>query len=120
MNESTPAYHILGAYGGVGSALSRAPANDGARLVLSGRDGDRLRSGSSSTRPAGRGTGYALAAESGDGILYDDELGIGACGDWCVEGRVAGALISGLQIARRLIRDIPPQARSGTGSPATS
>ncbi|MDH3270634.1 MAG: FAD-dependent oxidoreductase [Gemmatimonadota bacterium] len=49
--------------------------------------------------------GYALASGDADGILYDPDLGIGACGDWCVGGRVEGALMSGLEIARRVIGD---------------
>ena len=52
--------------------------------------------------------GYALASEPADDILYEPELGLGACGDWRVGGRVEGALLSGLEIARRLTLDRRP------------
>ena len=57
--------------------------------------------------------GYALAPKAGEGILYDDASRLGACGDWCVGGRVEGALTSGLEIARRITREsadrvVPP------------
>ena len=42
MNETPPSYVILGATGGIGSALTRRLAATGARLVIAGRDGDRL------------------------------------------------------------------------------
>lgn len=38
-----------------------------------------------------------------DGALWDAELGIGACGDWCVGARVEGAYLSGLELARRVL-----------------
>ena len=50
MSQSPPSYVILGATGGIGSALARRLAASGARLVIAGRDGDRL---------------AALAAETG-------------------------------------------------------
>ncbi len=43
MNDSASRYLIFGAYGGVGSALTRTLGRSGARLALSGRDSDRLR-----------------------------------------------------------------------------
>ncbi|NNL30838.1 MAG: FAD-dependent oxidoreductase [Gemmatimonadetes bacterium] len=49
--------------------------------------------------------GYALASGAARDILYDPELGIGACGDWSAGGRVEGAMTSGLEIARRLTDD---------------
>ena len=42
MSQSPPSYVILGATGGIGSALTRRLAASGARLVIAGRDGDRL------------------------------------------------------------------------------
>jgi predicted NAD/FAD-dependent oxidoreductase len=35
--------------------------------------------------------------------LYDPERGLGACGDWCLGGRVEGAFLSGLALAERMI-----------------
>lgn len=61
--------------------------------------------------------GHALAPKAGEDILYDDALGIGACGDWCAEGRIEGAFKSGLQIARRVnggdLRDNRPPGNPG-------
>ena len=37
-----------------------------------------------------------------DGCLYDEQLRIGACGDWCMGARVEGAYLSGLAMADRL------------------
>ena len=42
MNQAPPSYVILGATGGIGSVLTRRLAASGARLVIAGRDGDRL------------------------------------------------------------------------------
>lgn len=38
-----------------------------------------------------------------DGCLYDEQLRIGACGDWCMGARVEGAFLSGLAMADRLL-----------------
>ena len=63
--------------------------------------------------------GYALASEAAQDILYDPDLGVGACGDWCVGGRVEGAMTSGLEIARRLTGDTfeRPLTSIGAGPP---
>jgi predicted NAD/FAD-dependent oxidoreductase len=37
------------------------------------------------------------------GVLSDADLGLYACGDWCLSGRVEGAWLSGQDAARRLI-----------------
>ena len=37
------------------------------------------------------------------GVLADADLGIYACGDWCLSGRVEGAWLSGQEAARRLL-----------------
>ncbi|UEM21756.1 FAD-dependent oxidoreductase [Skermanella mucosa] len=37
--------------------------------------------------------------------LYDPERGLGACGDWCLGGRVEGAFLSGLALADRILAD---------------
>ncbi len=47
--------------------------------------------------------GYALASGAPVGILHDTRHRIGVCGDWCVGGRVEGALSSGIQIAERML-----------------
>lgn len=47
--------------------------------------------------------GYALTQGSTPGeALTDPELGLGVCGDWCVGGRVEGAIVSGIDVAQRL------------------
>lgn len=40
------------------------------------------------------------------GALADADLGIYACGDWCLSGRVEGAWLSGLEAARRLLQHL--------------
>ena len=40
------------------------------------------------------------------GALADADLGIYACGDWCLSGRVEGAWLSGLEAARRLLEHL--------------
>jgi predicted NAD/FAD-dependent oxidoreductase len=37
------------------------------------------------------------------GCLWDDELHIGACGDWCRMSRVEGAALSGMAMAGRVM-----------------
>ncbi len=39
-----------------------------------------------------------------DGCLYDQSLGIGACGDWANGNRVEGAFLSGLRLAKEVER----------------
>jgi len=50
---------------------------------------------------------YALVeqpAPSDDGLcLWDETLGLGACGDWCAGGRVEAAWLSGHALAGRMI-----------------
>ena len=47
--------------------------------------------------------GYALTEGSSPGeVLTAPELGLGICGDWCVGGRVEGAIVSGIDVAHRL------------------
>ena len=36
------------------------------------------------------------------GYLYDPELGVGICGDWCRGDRIEDAFLSGLALARRI------------------
>ena len=40
------------------------------------------------------------------GALTDADLGLYACGDWCLSGRVEGAWLSGQEAARRLIEHL--------------
>ncbi|MEJ2541446.1 MAG: SDR family oxidoreductase [Gemmatimonadota bacterium] len=63
-----PVHIVFGAYGGVGSALARRLADGGARLVLSGRDEDRLQS------LARELDAEALAADATDLQAVDDVL----------------------------------------------
>lgn len=38
-----------------------------------------------------------------DGCLFDEDMSIGACGDWCMGARVEPAYLSGLAMAARLL-----------------
>jgi predicted NAD/FAD-dependent oxidoreductase len=43
---------------------------------------------------------FALASETAPhGVFFDGHRGIGVCGDWCMGGRVEGALLSGMVAA---------------------
>ena len=47
---------------------------------------------------------YARPASNHEwGALADADVGLYACGDWCLSGRVEGAWLSGLEAARRLL-----------------
>lgn len=47
---------------------------------------------------------YALVEQSaGEECLWDADLQIGACGDWCIGGRVDAAFLSGLALAERVM-----------------
>ncbi len=39
----------------------------------------------------------------GEPFLFDPELGIGACGDWCLGGKVEAAYVSGKRLGDRLL-----------------
>ncbi len=45
---------------------------------------------------------------AGDACLFDSELGIGACGDWCLGGKIESALASGQALADRIIHSRIP------------
>ena len=47
--------------------------------------------------------GFALASEPAPGVWFDRVAGVGIAGDWCVGGRVEGALTSGLDVAEQLL-----------------
>lgn len=50
---------------------------------------------------------YARPAQAHEwGALADAGLGLYACGDWCLSGRVEGAWLSGQEAARRLLENI--------------
>ena len=68
MNDTTnaPVYLVFGAYGGVGSALARRLAGQGARLALSGRDEDRLREAASQAGDEGAADVLTHAADATD------------------------------------------------------
>jgi len=45
---------------------------------------------------------------AGDACLFDTELGIGACSDWCVGGKIESALASGQALGERIIHSRTP------------
>jgi hypothetical protein len=45
---------------------------------------------------------YALSPGLKEGCLWNVERHIGACGDWCADGRIEGAYLSGLALATEL------------------
>jgi predicted NAD/FAD-dependent oxidoreductase len=50
---------------------------------------------------------FALASDPvPHGALFDEDLKIGACGDWCMGGRIEGALLSGIAAARRILQNL--------------
>lgn len=50
---------------------------------------------------------YARATQAHQwGALADTRLGLYACGDWCLAGRVEGAWLSGREAARRLLAQL--------------
>src|SRR5690606_41891461 len=51
---------------------------------------------------------YARPASAHEwGALAAADLGLYACGDWCLSGRVEGAWLSGQEVARRLLEHRP-------------
>ncbi len=49
---------------------------------------------------------YSLADNPLDtDCLWDADLGIGACGDWCRGARIEGAWLSGEALAGRILAD---------------
>ncbi len=44
-----------------------------------------------------------VAIPVGQPCLFDADLQLGACGDWCLEGRVEAAYLSGAAMARRVL-----------------
>jgi predicted NAD/FAD-dependent oxidoreductase len=57
--------------------------------------------------------GFAFAGHGTPGhMMYDRGRGLGACGDWCVGGRVEGAIVSGLEVAGDVLQSDALAARS--------
>ena len=56
---------------------------------------------------------FALAEQSLEtGCLWDDDIMIGVCGDWCVNSRIEGAYLSGTAAAGRVL-GLPDQGITG-------
>ncbi|MDB4637879.1 MAG: FAD-dependent oxidoreductase [Planctomycetaceae bacterium] len=56
---------------------------------------------------------YALPSEPlTDRCLFDPELRIGACGDWCGGPRVEGAFLSGYDVSSRIIASVKAQSNT--------
>ncbi len=51
-----------------------------------------------------------VATPAGQPCLFDAELRLGACGDWCLEGRVEAAYLSGAAMARSVLQHERPPA----------
>jgi hypothetical protein len=49
---------------------------------------------------------YALSAGTGDGALWNPDIGLGVCGDWLLGPRVECAWLSGRLLAQARIRPI--------------
>ena len=63
---------------------------------------------------------YAQAGESLNvGCLWDGDLGLGVCGDWCQGSRVEGAFLSGMAMAGRVLGTGQPVATRERAAPAT-
>ncbi|MCT2559341.1 NAD(P)-binding protein [Tsuneonella sp. YG55] len=59
---------------------------------------------------------YALSAGTGDGALWNGDIGLGACGDWLLGPRVECAWLSGRDLARQCLATAcgAPLARGAT------
>ena len=61
---------------------------------------------------------YAIPPEPLESrCLFDPQLRIGACGDWCSGPRVEGAFLSGMAIAGRVLADAEALANPSFRSP---
>jgi predicted NAD/FAD-dependent oxidoreductase len=50
------------------------------------------------------------------GALWDPELGLGLCGDWCHSARIEGAFLSGQAVAGRILGHLANDSASGIAS----
>jgi predicted NAD/FAD-dependent oxidoreductase len=50
------------------------------------------------------------------GALWDPELGLGLCGDWCHGARIEGAFLSGQAVAGRILGHLSNDSASGIAS----
>ena len=53
----------------------------------------------------------------GEDSVFDEDLAIGACGDWCTAPRIEGAVLSGFSMADRVMKYIKKRAAMGKSSP---
>ena len=44
-----------------------------------------------------------VATPIGETCLFDADLGIGACGDWCLGGKIEAAVLSGRAMVDRIV-----------------
>ena len=45
-----------------------------------------------------------IGKQTGDSHLIDVNEGIGACGDWLIQGRIEAAFSSGYELAKKLVQ----------------
>ena len=53
---------------------------------------------------------YAMSAGLGLGSMWNAAIGLGACGDWLLGPRIECAWVSGQDLARRIVEELPGQA----------
>lgn len=49
---------------------------------------------------------FALPLGRRSGPLWNDTLRMGTCGDWCMDGRIEGAWLSGVALADKIVQDV--------------
>lgn len=91
------------------AAWSRAHLEDDAQSVLTELTNEFARVSEITALPARAAAHrwrYALAeAPLGEPCLWDAELRLGLCGDWCLAGRLEAAFLSGAALGIRLAND---------------
>ena len=63
----------------------------------------RITSSNISYRAAHRWRYASVTKPLAIGMLWDGALKLGVCGDWCQDGRIEGAYLSGQAVAGRLL-----------------